>query len=411
MKRHFRWDRKYLNWGITAFCVIAAAILFYAALKFLPSLKIGLGKLFGILSPFLWGLGFTYLLAPLMKKMESFFMKPKGGKKRGMKPKTARSIAVIISLLFLLIIMTALTYLIIPQLYSSFETIITNSPVYFDKIVGWVKVVLADNPKIEEYVSDALTTFNDSLLDLLKQKVLPSLGNVVSNVTTGVYYVVIAIYNLIVGIIVSVYLLSSIEKVSAGGRKVLYSIFTVEAAEKIRRGISFIDRTFMGFIGGKLLDSAIIGLICYIVCALINMPYALLVSVIVGVTNIIPFFGPFIGAIPSFFIILLVNPLKSLIFVVFIIILQQVDGNIIGPKILGNSIGINGFWVMFAIILGAGLYGFWGMVFGVPVFAVIYTGLQRIVNRKLGRSDLPIDVADYEDLDYIDPITRETVKK
>ena len=167
----------------------------------------------------------------------------------------------------------------------------------------------------------------------------------------------------------------------------------------------------MGFINGKLLDSAIVGLICYIVCAILNMPYALLVSVIVGVTNIIPFFGPFIGAVPSAIIILMVSPMKCLIFIILIIVLQQVDGNIIGPKILGSSIGINGFWVMFAIILGAGLFGFWGMLLGVPVFVVIYTAINNLIVRKLKNDDLPCDVEEYHELDHIDPISRQAVKK
>ena len=141
------------------------------------------------------------------------------------------------------------------------------------------------------------------------------------------------------------------------------------------------------------------------------MPYALLVTVIVGVTNIIPFFGPFIGAVPSAIILLMVSPMKCLIFVIFIIILQQVDGNIIGPKILGSSIGINGFWVMFSIILGAGLFGFWGMLLGVPVFVVIYTGINSLIVKKLKSDDLPVDMAEYNNLDHIDPITRQAVKK
>ena len=191
----------------------------------------------------------------------------------------------------------------------------------------------------------------------------------------------------------------------------LYSLFPVETAEKIREGLAFTDRTFMGFINGKLLDSAIIGLICYIVCAILKMPYALLVSVIVGVTNVIPFFGPFIGAVPSAIIILMVSPLKCLIFIVFIIVLQQVDGNIIGPKILGSSIGINGFWVMFSIILGAGLFGFWGMLLGVPVFVVIYTAINSRIERRLKENDLPWRVEEYSELDHIDPVTRQAVKK
>ena len=185
----------------------------------------------------------------------------------------------------------------------------------------------------------------------------------------------------------------------------------MDIAKKILEGLEFTDRTFMGFINGKLLDSAIIGLICYIVCSILRMPYALLVSVIVGVTNIIPFFGPFIGAVPSAIIILLVSPVKCLIFIAFIILLQQLDGNIIGPKILGSSVGINGFWVMFSIILGAGLFGFWGMLLGVPVFVIIYATITGSVTRKLKRSDLPWEAADYMDIAYIDPVTYQPVKK
>ena len=167
----------------------------------------------------------------------------------------------------------------------------------------------------------------------------------------------------------------------------------------------------MGFLSGVILDSLISGIICYVVCSILNMPCTLLVSVIIGVTNIIPFFGPLIGAIPSALIILMVSPSKCLIFVIFIIILQQIDGNIIGPRILGSSTGITGFWVMFAIIVGSGLFGFWGMLLGVPVFVVIYTVIQNLVVKKLKKSDLPWEIADYKEMDYIDPATLQVVKK
>ena len=254
----------------------------------------------------------------------------------------------------------------------------------------------------------------NSLEDLfawIRDNILPELGSFVTNVTSGLYYAVMGIYNLIIGIIVSVYIMGNMESFGAAVKRLLYCVFTVEAAEKIREAFVFVDKTFVGFINGKLLDSAIIGLICYIVCALLKMPYALLVSVIIGVTNIIPFFGPFIGAVPASIIILMVDPFKCLIFVIFIIILQQVDGNIIGPKILGSSIGINGFWVMFSIILGAGLFGFWGMLLGVPVFVVLYTAVNNHIVKKLKRSDLPWEISDYRDMDHIDPVTRMAVKK
>jgi predicted PurR-regulated permease PerM len=252
---------------------------------------------------------------------------------------------------------------------------------------------------------------NKDLMSWLQTTVLPGLGSLLSNVGTGVKYVLTGVYNLVIGIIVSVYILSDSETFAANAKRLLYSTLTPEAAKHFLDGLEFTDRTFVGFLNGKLLDSAIIGLICYIVCVILKMPYALLVSVMVGVTNIIPFFGPLIGAIPSAIIILMVDPSKCLIFVIFVILLQQLDGNIIGPKILGSSVGINGFWVMFSIILGAGLFGFWGMLLGVPVFVVIYTIINKSIERKLRRNDLPVEESAYANLDYIDPVTLQPVRQ
>lgn len=416
MRRHFRWDKKYLYWGITAFSVIACAILFYMALNYMPAIGSAVGSIVHILSPFIWGLVITYLLTPLMRSLERNVFGPLGKRlfKKSRKSKgtrMARNLSVLVSEIVLLALIVALIYLILPQLYSSIETIVSNSNTYINNITTWVTKLLEDYPEILNYATSVLGEVNESVFDWAKNTLLPGLGNILTNVTAGVYYVVMGIYNLIIGIIVSVYILGNIEGFTASAKRLLYSIFSINTAEKIREGIAFTDRTFMGFINGKLLDSAIIGLICYIGCAILNMPYALLVSVIVGVTNVIPFFGPFIGAVPSAIIILMVDPIKCLIFIVFIIVLQQVDGNIIGPKILGSSIGINGFWVMFSIIFGAGLFGFWGMLLGVPVFVVIYTGVNTLIERKLKESDLPWETADYEDMDHIDPVTRMVVKK
>lgn len=416
MRRPFRWDKKYLYWGITAFCVIAAAILFYMALRFLPSLGSALSTLLGILSPFIWGMVICYLLAPFMRLVEKKLFTPLARKlykknKKSDGSRFARSMSVLLSELVLLAVLTALVFLIIPQIYSSLQTIVASSSMYIDTFSRWLQQLLEDFPEIEHYASQLLGEVNTSFINWIQQTVLPELGSLISNVTSGVYYVLLGIYNLVIGIIVSVYVLSNLEQFGASAKRILYSIFSVEMAKKIMEGLDFTDRTFMGFINGKLLDSAIIGLICYIVCALLQMPYALLVSVIVGVTNVIPFFGPFIGAVPSALIILLVDPFKCLIFIIFIIILQQLDGNVIGPNILGNSVGINGFWVMFSIIIGAGFFGFWGMLLGVPVFVVIYAAINSSVTRKLKRSDLPWEAADYEDIDYIDPVTYQPVKK
>ena len=416
MRRHFRWDKKYLYWGITAFCVVAASIVFYMALHYLSVFGHAIGKLVRILSPFIWGLVITYLLAPLMRSLECNLFLPlshrlhkKNRRRRGRR--FARGLSVLVAELILLAILTALVYLILPQLYSSIETIVQNSPTYAANASNWAEKTLRNMPAVADYIDQQIDLINNNLWDWLRNNVLPQLGSFVTSVSTGLMVAVRGVYNLIIGIIVSVYILGNLEMVKANAKRLLYSIFSVEAADWIRDGLAFVDKTFMGFLNGKLLDSAIIGLICYIVCAILNMPYALLVSVIIGVTNIIPFFGPLIGAVPSALIILMVSPVKCLIFILFIIVLQQVDGNFIGPKILGSSIGINGFWVMFSIILGAGLFGFWGMLLGVPIFVVIYTAVNKLIERKLRRSDLPWETASYVDMDHIDPVTRQAVRK
>ena len=415
MRRPFRWDKQYLYWGTTAFCVVAAAILFYMALNYLPLLGSIMSSLASILSPFIWGMVICYLLNPVMHALERAVFLPlsrkiyKKNQRRGQR--FARSMSVLLSEICLLAVLTALVCLIIPQLYSSLQNMVSNSPLYIETATRWLTQLLEDFPEIEHYAAQTLGQVNESLMSWIQNTALPGLGSIISNVTSGVYYAIMGVYNLVIGIIVSVYVLGNIEQFGASAKRMLYSVFSVDMAKKILEGLDFTDRTFMGFINGKLLDSAIIGLICYIVCVMLRMPYALLVSVIVGVTNVIPFFGPFIGAVPSAIIILLVDPVKCLVFIAFIIILQQLDGNVIGPKILGSSVGINGFWVMFSIIVGAGFFGFWGMLLGVPVFVVIYAAVNSSVTKKLKRSELPWETEDYMDISYIDPITYQPVKK
>ena len=414
MRRRFHWDKKYLYWGITAFCVIACAILFFMALNYLDTVKQGITALFRILGPFIWGLVIVYLLLPLVRFLQKRVFGPMCAKLFVKKPAKgesfARGLAVVFAEIFMLALITGLFFLIIPQLYSSIETIVVNSPTYIDSLTTWATKMLTDYPEISDYVAELLGDVNTDIVSWLQTTILPKLGSVLTNVGMGVRYVVTGVYNLVIGIIVSIYILSNIEGFTASTKRMIYSIMSVDTAKKFLNGLRFTDKTFNGFLMGKLLDSAIIGLICYIVCAVLDMPYALLVSVVVGVTNIIPFFGPLIGAIPSSIIILMVNPFKCLLFIIFIILLQQLDGNIIGPKILGSTVGINGFWVMFSIIFGAGLFGFWGMLLGVPVFVVIYTIINESIDRKLRRSDLPVEAEAYTNLDYIDPLTLEPVR-
>ena len=413
MRRFFRWDKKYLYWGITAFCVIACSILFYMALNYLDELKQGLTRLLEILSPFIFGLVIAYLLNPLVKLLKNRVFGPlfdRLFRKTEKGSRAARMISVILAEIFMLALITGLFFLIIPQLYSSIETIVVNSPTYIESLTNWATKLLADYPEISKYVAQTLGDVNTNIISWLQTTILPKLGSLLSNVGTGVRYVVTTVYNLVIGVIVSVYVLYDMEGFKARAKRLLYSFMSVESAKKFLDALRFTDRTFIGFLNGKLLDSAIIGLICYIFCVIFKMPYALLVSVMIGVTNIIPFFGPLIGAVPSAIIILMVDPVKCLVFIIFVILLQQLDGNFIGPKILGNSVGISGFWVMFSIIVGAGLFGFWGMVLGVPIFVVIYTFVNEGIKKRLLRSDLPVEEKDYEGVDHIDPVTLKPIR-
>ena len=394
MRRHFNWDKTYVKWGMTAFCVLAASLLFYFAIRNISVFGQTIGKLIKILAPFIWGLVICYLLSPLMRVMEERVFLPLGKRlyrknKKGGAAKFARVLSVLFCEIVLLLVLGALVYLIIPQVLSSVQMLIQNSGTYADNVSAWLNGLLKNYPELDSYAGEFLGNFNTNVGDWLQNKVLPQLGNLITSVSSGVYGFARSIYNLIIGIIVSVYLLSDKEGHLAAFKRLTYAIFSVETADQLRQGLIFVDKTFMGFLSGKILDSLIIGIICYIVCSILRMPYTLLISVIIGVTNIIPFFGPLIGAVPSALIILMVDPSKCLIFIIFIIILQQVDGNIIGPRILGNSTGITGFWVIFSIILGSGLFGFWGMVLGVPVFVVIYTIINNLIVKKLKRSDLP----------------------
>ena len=414
--RRFNWDKRYLYWGVTAFCVIAAALLFYFAVGNITVFGNAVSRLVSILAPFIWGLVICYLLSPLMRSVENRLFLPLARKlyrknKKNDGRRFARALTVVFCEIVLILVLVALVYLIIPQMLSSVQTLISNSGVYVDNLSKWADGLFENYPVLDDYLGGFLDNFNTNLGNWLETKLLPRVGSVVTSVTSGVYGVAKSIYNLIIGIIVSIYLLSDKEGFVAAVKRMTYSVFSVETADRLRSGLNFVDRTFMSFLNGKLLDSLIIGIICYIVCSILKMPYTLLVSVIVGVTNIIPFFGPLIGAVPSALIILMVDPTKCLIFIIFVIILQQIDGNIIGPRILGNSTGITGFWVMFSIILGGGLFGFWGLLLGVPVFVVIYSLVTNLIVKKLKRNDLPWELEDYKELDYIDPATLQVVKK
>ena len=428
MKR-FKWDTKYLYWGVTAFLVITASVLFFLLVSNLSAVGGALRTVGAILSPFIWGLVIAYLLFPLMRIYSRCLLRPmwsrilrKHPKRDVLVPKLTKGCSVFLCVLTLVLLLTGLLSLVIPQVIASIQRIVANGSNYIDRTGTWLQEklyrLMGDD---SEEVAESFGSLSNTILSFLADKVLDlenlmdgsNLAGTIDNITrtlgsvgANVVGAVRGVYNVLIGIIVSVYLLYSKEEFTAHGKKIIYSIFSLEGAERLLKGLRFINDVFMGFLSGKILDSLIVGIICFISCSILRIPYALLVSVVVGVTNIIPFFGPFIGAIPSAFIILTESPLKALVFLLFIVVLQQFDGNILGPKILGNRVGINGFWVMFSIILGAGLFGFAGMLLGIPVFVVIYTGISTLVDRKLAGSGLPTSAEAYAGLDYIDPETK-----
>ena len=279
MRRFIKGDRKYLHWGITAFVVIAFSILFYMALAYLPSLGKALSALVSILAPFIWGLVISYILLPMMHAMENHAFIPLSRKlyaknKKNDGSSLARGMSVLTAEIIFLVILAALVWLIIPQLYYSIETMVKNSGEYMDKAENWVLNIFNNNPTVEAYALQAIDKIEDGALSWLQTKLLPQFGNVISNVYAGVYSVFRVLYNLIIGIIVSVYIMARSDAFTAGCRKLLYCIFTIEAAEKIRYSVREIDRTFMTYISSNLYDAAIVGVLCYIFCVIVKMPYA-----------------------------------------------------------------------------------------------------------------------------------------
>lgn len=236
----------------------------------------------------------------------------------------------------------------------------------------------------------------------LRTGLLSQINELMGNLTESVVILVGGIFDVIIGMIISFYFLFSKEMFVRQIKKCTYAMFSSRHANLVLHFATKTNEIFGGFIIGKLIDSAIIGVLCFIGLSILKMPYTLLVSVIVGVTNIIPFFGPYIGAIPSAILIMLEDPMKGIYFIIFVLILQQFDGNILGPKILGNSTGLSAFWVIVAILLGGGLFGFVGMVMGVPTFAVLYYMVGVIMKSRLEKKELPTESSYYDEMSYVD---------
>lgn len=390
--------------SMTMFFVVAACILFYFALLRLSEISKTVRMILAVLKPIIYGMVIAYLLNPLVRwveqKMMHFLEKhfPKFKKKEAF----SRGCGIFLAIVLLLVVIVELLNMMIPQLYVSIRDMIFNVPSQMNTFVKAFNKMHSSNTTVGMMLENVIEEATTFVQTWMRTDLMDKVNEWMTQLTAGVVLMVKEILNLIIGIIVSIYILFSKEKFAKQSKKVIYAIFKPDDANLILHLAGKSNEIFGGFIIGKIIDSAIIGVLCFIGLSIMDMPYTLLVSVVVGVTNVIPFFGPYIGAIPSVILILLADPIKGLYFLIFILILQQFDGNILGPKILGNSTGLSSFWVVFSILIGGGLFGIPGMILGVPTFAVIYYIVNMLVNNRLKRKKLPTDTSEYDKYGYVD---------
>jgi predicted PurR-regulated permease PerM len=359
------------------------------------------------LSPIIIGLALAYLLHPITQFLEKRLYPAlrKHMKKEKKAKSIARGLAIFGTLLFLIAVLVLLLAAVVPSLISSVSGLTETLPGDVTKFVAWLRSGRLGSFEVTDTISAMLTKLTDYVEDWVTEKMLPQAQTYVMQITTGVITMVKAFVNFIIGIIVTAYVLMIQEQLIGQSKKLVFAIFKPEQANVIIETVHKADEIFGGFITGKLIDSAIIGVICYLGCAIMHIPDSLLVAVIIGVTNIIPVFGPFIGAVPALILVVIQSPWHALYLLIFIIVLQQVDGNIIGPKILGNSTGLSAFWVMFAILIGGGMFGFLGILLGVPVFAMIYYIVRRLVNFGVRQRGLPTETQQYVMVSGVDAKT------
>ena len=373
--------QRYFYAMMAGFGTISLSVLFFFFLYRLQGIGNVISQLSTILAPFIYGGIIAYLLRPMCNSLEAFFQLRLPKKMR----QFANAFAVVFSLMVGILVVYALITMVVPQLVESVVTLWNALPTKMEQLVNWATETFGKDERVVQFVEKNYRSYFTDIDKWVQANVIPQVSSLVTNVGTSVWQVLKFVYNILIGLIVAVYVLHGRKRFGKQARLIVRSIFSDRWADRILEEVEFIDRMFGGFIDGKIIDSAIVGVLCYIGCTVLKIPSALLVSVIVGVTNVIPFFGPVIGAVPSTLLILIDSPLKALWFLIWVIVLQQLDGNVIGPKILGNRTGLSGFWVMFSIILFGGLWGIVGMIICVPLFAVIYDTVRRLVRRGLRR--------------------------
>lgn len=404
-------NNTYFKIAFAAFSVIASSIILYFFMLRFDNILKSLGKFLIILKPLIYGI----IIAFLVTQMYNFFdvrfvkiFKKKYTKEQA--EKESKIISITLSMLILFLVLFLIFYLVIPKMIISILGVIEAWPQNMQNIENWLEDILSSSPVLEESILSAVNESSSSIVEWLSNALLPTMEKITDGVSSGLSDMYTFIKDFIIGIVFSIYIVSNKDKFIAQLKKMIYTIFGIKKGNNIMEIGRYSYKIFNGFVKGKLLTSLIIGTATHIGMLLLGLPYALLISIIVAVTNIIPFFGPIIGWIPSVILILLSSPLEALYFTILCIILQQIEGNILEPKIVGNSTGISGFWVLFAIIIFDGLFGFVGMIFGVPIFAIVYHFVTLSINRYLKKKEMPIDDEEYIDLKYIDETTKKSVK-
>ena len=391
------YKRRYFYLMLSIFGAVSLSIVVFFAMFRFRGIGDGLRTLTQILAPFIYGGVVAYLLRPVCNHYEKFFsgLLPEKWKR------LSNSLAVGLSLVTGILIVYTLIIMIAPQLYHSVFSLWESLPGKVSRFLEWARATFGEDEEMVLLFNRVYNAVYSEVETWSQNTLMPYISNIVSGLGSSVYKIFLFLYNLLIGLIVACYLLASRKKFARQSVLIIRSLFKPRWAELLLGEIAFVDRMFGGFIDGKLLDSAIIGVLCYLGCVIFRFPNALLVSAIVGITNVIPFFGPFIGAVPSTLLIMIENPMKGLWFIVFALGLQQLDGNVIGPKILGDRTGLSSFWVLFAIVLCGGLWGLVGMVICVPMFAVIYDIVKKLVRRGLQRKG-QIELWDQYKADYPD---------
>lgn len=405
-----RENKDYIKWGITAFLVVLGGIISYYMIFHLDNLTARITKMFIILAPVIDGIVLGYLMTPVLNTIERKIVKPMFKKLNINHKKTQRRmISIIITLFVIITLIYSFFSVVIPQIGKSINTIIEQFPNYVNTVEVWISKLLQDNPVIEKNATDIINKYFNDIEKFVEAKVMPQLNGLIRTISMSAYSILKGFWNLIIGFIISVYILSGKETFAAQAKKLTYAFLPKETSNRLISNVRFANQTFGGFFVGKIVDSIIIGLICFIGTTIIGTPFPVLISVIIGVTNIIPFFGPFLGAIPSILLILLVDPMQALYFLIFVFVLQQADGNIIGPKILGDSTGLSSFWVIFAITLFGGLWGVFGMIVGVPIWAVVFAFMKSLIELRLVDKELPTETSKYLHLLYIEASNNDIV--